>query len=184
MRRLTIVLAILGLVAASSAGASSYTVKRGDTLGVIAKRLGTSVSSLVHGNGLKDADHIVIGQVLKAGDSKASTTAPPAVTAPTTYTVKRGDSLSSIAKRNHTTVTSLLKMNGLKNADHVLIGQTLKLADAPAPAAAKPAKPATPAPPALKPISAVHAIAGGLPPTHLVAKGENAAKIAKSFNVS
>src|SRR5256885_92641 len=137
MRRLTIVLAILGLAAASSAGASSYTVKRGDTLGVIAKRLGTSVSSLVHGNGLKDADHIVIGQVIKTGDIKAAATAAPTATAPTTYTVKRGDSLSSIAKRNHTTVSALLKLNGLKNADHVVIGQTLKLvAAAPAPAPA------------------------------------------------
>jgi LysM repeat protein len=177
MRRLTIVLAILGLVAASSAGASSYTVKRGDTLGGIAKRVGTSVSSLVHGNALKDADHIVIGQVLKVGDTKSSATAPATATAPTTYTVKRGDSLGSIAKRNHTTVSALLKLNGLKNADHVLIGQTLKLT-APAPAPAKPASPA------LKPISSVHAIAGGLPPTHIVTKGENAAKIAKNFKVS
>src|SRR3954463_8334608 len=98
MRRLTIVLAILGLVAASSAGASSYTVKRGDTLGGIAKQVGTSVSSLLHGNGLKDADHIVIGQVLKVGDAKSGAQAPPTVSAPTTYTVKRGDSLGSIAK--------------------------------------------------------------------------------------
>src|SRR5206468_5387186 len=126
-----------------------------------------------------DADHIVIGQVLKTGDTKAAATAAPAATALTTYTVKRGDSLSGIAKRNHTTVSALLKLNGLKNADHVVIGQTLKLvAAAPAPA---PAKPATPA---LKPISSVHAIAGGLPPTHIVTKGENAAKIAKNFKVS
>src|SRR5436305_1896221 len=90
MRRLTIVLAILGLVAAGSAGASSYTVKRGDTLGMIATRLGTSVSSLVHSNGLKDADHIVIGQVLKVGDAKSGQPGPAVASAPPTYTVKRG----------------------------------------------------------------------------------------------
>ena len=189
MRRLTIVLAILGLVAASSAGASSYTVKRGDTLGVIAKRLGTTVGSLVRGNGLKDADHITEGQVLKVGDAPAAGAKPvaakpasakPAAAAPTTYTVKRGDTLTVIAKRFATTTAALVKLNGLKSADRVRIGQTIKVTDKP-PAPAPPAKTVSPA---LAPISAVHAVAAGLPPTHLVAKGENAAKIAASNKVS
>ena len=44
---------------------SRYRVERGDTLSVIAGRNGVSLSALRKANGLKDADHIRIGQVLK-----------------------------------------------------------------------------------------------------------------------
>src|SRR4051794_31352141 len=108
MRRLTIVLAILGLVVASSAGASSYTVRRGDTLGGIAKRFGTSVTALVSGTKLKNGDHIEVGQALRVGDTPA---AKPAAAAPTTYKVRKGDTLAGIAKRFGTTVGALVKLN-------------------------------------------------------------------------
>ncbi|GGK79560.1 N-acetylmuramoyl-L-alanine amidase [Amphritea balenae] len=45
--------------------AVSHKVKRGDTLSVIASRNGVSLSALRKANGLKNADHIRIGQVLK-----------------------------------------------------------------------------------------------------------------------
>jgi membrane-bound lytic murein transglycosylase D len=43
-----------------------------------------------------------------------------------TYTVRKGDTLSSIAARHGTTTTSLKKLNGLKG-DKVVVGQHLKL---------------------------------------------------------
>jgi len=42
------------------------------------------------------------------------------------YTVKAGDSLSRIARRNNTTVSALLKLNGLKN-DNLQVGQKLRV---------------------------------------------------------
>ena len=42
------------------------------------------------------------------------------------YTVRKGDTLGSIAKRNHTTITRIKKANGLKS-DKISIGQKLKL---------------------------------------------------------
>lgn len=42
------------------------------------------------------------------------------------YTVKNGDNLSSIAKKNHTTVSSLMRKNGLKSPD-LKLGQKIKL---------------------------------------------------------
>lgn len=43
----------------------SYTVKSGDTLSGIASRLGTTVSALTAKNGIKDANKIYVGQVIK-----------------------------------------------------------------------------------------------------------------------
>lgn len=57
----------------------------------------------------------------------------------TKYTVRRGDTLSSIAAKYKTTVAKLVSLNSLKDADKLAIGQTLKL-----PGATTPAKPAAP----------------------------------------
>uniref|UniRef100_UPI0037DC704D peptidoglycan-binding protein n=1 Tax=Streptomyces tubercidicus TaxID=47759 RepID=UPI0037DC704D len=54
----------------------------------------------------------------------------------TTYTVRKGDTLSSIAKAHKTTVAKLVSLNGLKDADKLSVGQKLKL-----PGAATPVKP-------------------------------------------
>ncbi|MEU8469605.1 peptidoglycan-binding protein [Streptomyces sp. NPDC029006] len=53
---------------------------------------------------------------------------------PDTYTVKKGDTLSAIAKAYGTTVAKLVSLNGLKDADELSVGQKLKV-----PAQAKPA---------------------------------------------
>ncbi|MFF1358739.1 peptidoglycan-binding protein [Streptomyces sp. NPDC058297] len=47
-----------------------------------------------------------------------------------TYTVKKGDTLTSIAKAHATTVAKLVSLNGLKDADELKVGQKLKLAAA------------------------------------------------------
>lgn len=44
-----------------------------------------------------------------------------------TYTVKRGDTLSAIAQRYKTTVSKLVKDNGIKNANVIYIGQKIKI---------------------------------------------------------
>lgn len=48
-----------------AAGTGRYKVVRGDTLSIIASRNGVSLAALRKANGLKNADHIRIGQVLK-----------------------------------------------------------------------------------------------------------------------
>ncbi|MGE6379889.1 GH25 family lysozyme [Peribacillus muralis] len=45
----------------------------------------------------------------------------------TTYTVKKGDTLSFIAKKYNTTVKSLVSLNGIKDPDKIIIGQKLKV---------------------------------------------------------
>lgn len=45
----------------------------------------------------------------------------------TTYTVKKGDTLSAIAKKYNTTVSELAKLNNIKNVNIINVGQVLKL---------------------------------------------------------
>ena len=51
--------------------------------------------------------------------------APPV----TTHTVKKGDTLSAIAKKYGCTVQQLMKWNNLKNANALRIGQRLKVSN-------------------------------------------------------
>ena len=94
---------------------------RGDTLSALAKRYGTTVASLVNLNGIANPDRIYTGEVLRvrAGNSEAGDS---------TYTVRRGDTLSAIAQRFHTTVAHLKRLNRIQNADLIFPGQILELA--------------------------------------------------------
>ena len=99
-----------------------YTVKRGDSLYSIAKVYGTDVNSLIKLNELK-SNVLSIGQKLIIPESDFTVTEKPSYI---TYIVKRGDSLYSIAKQYNTTVSELMKDNGLKSTT-LSIGQTLRI---------------------------------------------------------
>lgn len=45
----------------------------------------------------------------------------------TTYTVKKGDTLSQIALNNNTTVAKLVELNDITNPDYIVVGQVIKL---------------------------------------------------------
>jgi murein DD-endopeptidase MepM/ murein hydrolase activator NlpD len=55
--------------------------------------------------------------------AKRATVAPAA----NTYTVVKGDNLTRIASRNGTTVAELVRLNNIKNANLINVGQVLKL---------------------------------------------------------
>ena len=102
----------------SSTPAGTYTVKSGDTLSGIAARHGVTVNQLKQWNGLT-SNNIKIGQKLKLNSS--SSTASSSATASgdyTTYTVKSGDSLYSIAK-NYSGVSAqdIMNFNGMSNSN-------------------------------------------------------------------
>lgn len=78
----------------------------------------------------------------------------PTVAAPAEYTIRPGDTVSSIAARHGVTTTDLLSWNGLGWRSMIFPGQTLRLSPASAPSA-PPASPAAPAP------AAVHTVVPG-----------------------
>jgi LysM repeat protein len=73
----------LPLVTTSSLGITSYTVKAGETMQVIAERFGTTVTEILDENELTDPDVLVAGQVLKIPPPRI----PGLVVKPTTVVV-------------------------------------------------------------------------------------------------
>jgi len=68
----------------------------------------------------------------KLGEATSAKSAPAKpVAAPKpkqrTYTVKGGDTLGKIASANGTTIAALVKLNGIKNANLIKVGQVIKL---------------------------------------------------------
>ena len=165
--------------AASGAGQSFiYTVVAGDTLAVIASRFNTTQEGIVQLNGLKDANVLALGQQLKipgkassAGTGATSGTGTTGTAGATsTYTVQAGDTLGKIAARSGTTVSELLRLNGLSNPDVLAIGQKLKVpgGSGAAPAAVGTPKPAT----------------GGQSRTYVVQKGDTLLSIARRYGLT
>lgn len=105
----------------------TYTVRPGDTLYSIALRYNTTVARLVSLNNLSNPNLIRVGQVLIVSSS-GGTTPPPSTPPPstsTTYTVRSGDTLYSIARRYNTTVTRLVSLNNITNPNLIRVGQVL-----------------------------------------------------------
>ena len=92
----------------------SYTVQKGDSLYSIARKYDTTIDRIKDLNNLT-TNLLSIGQVLLI---------PTDTNLETTYTVKKGDSLYSIAKKYNTTVDRLKQLNNL-SSNLLSIGQIL-----------------------------------------------------------
>lgn len=148
-----------------------YRVRRGDTLGHIARRHRTTVGTLRRMNRLGRRSMIRIGQRLKvperggyakhrvAAKSSSKNADPDA----TYHTVRRGENLSLIARKYGVSVQKLKQLNRLNKRALLKVGQRLKLREA-------------------KPTNSTNQPAGGS--SHIVRRGENLTLIAKKYRVS
>ena len=103
---------------------STYVVQNGDTLSKIASRFNTTVQYLARINGIKNPNLIYTGQVLKIESSGSSVQGSSTTS---TYVVRAGDTLSSIALRFDTTVNNLIDLNDIANPNLIYVGQVLKI---------------------------------------------------------
>ena len=124
---------------------TTYKVEKGDTLYSISRKYQITVAELRAANNLSENDVIKVGQKLKiptadissaaalATDNKATTTPSGATLSATTktkeYTVVKGDTMYSIAKKNGMTLAEFMALNGLDNSSVIKVGQKLKIAD-------------------------------------------------------
>jgi membrane-bound lytic murein transglycosylase D len=118
-----------------------YKVKRGDTLSRVAKRFSIAPSELKRLNGLKSSTlkagaTLVISQPRTGnaefarvqnelfGKSRSVAAAQRTVSR---YKVRRGDTLSTIARKHGLSTKQLANLNGLRGKTHVRLGQVLKV---------------------------------------------------------
>ncbi len=133
----------------SKASSSSYTVKKGDSVGKIAEEMGVSVAELRAANNLTKKSIIKTGEKLVIPGSKNSEPVPAkkeakaesvkkespkanakAAKGGTEYKVKNGESLWRIARRNNVTIDAIKEASNLKD-DNVKPGDKIVI---PAPA--------------------------------------------------
>ncbi|UVX99602.1 MAG: glycosyl hydrolase family 25 [Bacteriophage sp.] len=100
---------------------TTYTVKSGDCLTSIGKRLGVSWIDIANRNGIHSPYTIFPGQVLTVASSSQSSNVSQY------YTVRSGDTLSDIASRYNTSYQTLANLNGIKNPNLIYPGQSIRL---------------------------------------------------------
>ncbi len=142
LARLALRMAILVVALVVALGAARvyaqdavHVVARGEKLAVIARNYDISLNELISYNDITDPNFIFSGQrlLIPGQESGAlSQYGTPAVADALPagngyYTVRRGDTLSEIAKRNGISTGDLLRLNGLTNANFVWVGQQLRL---------------------------------------------------------
>ncbi|WP_411705388.1 murein transglycosylase D [Edaphovirga cremea] len=104
----------------TSAGSATtqYKVRSGNTLSVIANRMNVKTSDLQRWNNLRTSSVLKVGQTLKVasnlkmGEPVATKTAD---NNSITYQVRKGDSLSSIAKRHGVNISDVMRWNAVIN---------------------------------------------------------------------
>jgi LysM repeat protein len=116
----------------SKAGCTNvYRVQRGDTLTKIAKRYNMNVSALARANGISNASHIVVGQVICIpqiwGDRSSSGHGSSGGSSHGVHVVRPGDTLSQIAKSYGTSMRSLMEINNIKNPNQIYVGQRIQI---------------------------------------------------------
>lgn len=119
-----------GTVFSSSAKPTVHTVKRGESLSVIAQKYGTSTKAIMSENKLKSSS-LAVGQKLKISGMGAASIAIPnkpntVETKTITHTVKSGEFLGKIASHYKVKIADIRRQNNLKS-DTLWVGQKLKI---------------------------------------------------------
>ena len=129
-----------------------HTIKNGETLYTIAHKNHTTIEEVRKANGLKKGDTLKLGRVLKVPTNtyfpdkkkkvaKVTKKSKNKKLAKKTnkkanikrsaksekYVIKSGDTLSAIARKNHTTIAKMRKANGLKKGETLKLGRALNI---------------------------------------------------------
>ena len=97
----------------------TYKVKSGDNLSTIAEKYNMKTAELAELNNLKKPYKLKVGQNLKIKTKQSINS--------NFYVVKSGDNLSTIAKKNNTSMAKIAELNGLKKPYKLKVGQKLVL---------------------------------------------------------
>lgn len=96
----------------------NYTIQKGDTLSGIAAKYGTTYQELARINNIANPNLIYAGNIIKV---------PRKATQDRYYTIQKGDTLTSIAKKFNTTVDELVRKNNIANPNLIYAGNTIRV---------------------------------------------------------
>ncbi|QOG17829.1 LysM peptidoglycan-binding domain-containing M23 family metallopeptidase [Bradyrhizobium sp. SEMIA] len=189
------------VAAAQPAGGTKIIVGTSDTLDVLAKRYHVTPQAILAANGYKGPRALSPGQQLiiphpataaapapaavAAAPAKAPAAKPVAAVAapPSIHFVNRGDTLASIARKNHISATELARANGLEPSAKLKLGTKLNVPGAKTVAVAAPV---APAPVAAAPVAGTlqPVAAAPVPATKMAAAAPvQSARLAQATNV-
>jgi len=192
------------LAQSSSPKTVDYVVQNGDTLFTIARAHHTSINAVLKANAMDRMAVIKVGEHLRVpvntyfahgqtntvsvkssrGTPLASvqkeTKMSPSVSSPSkeSYVVGTGDTLFSIARKNHIVISKLMRLNGLSMTDALHVGQVLRISANPTfVAAAKPSKGTAKHP-------STQELPVGAMPSYTVKKGDTLWRIARKHHLT
>lgn len=113
--------------AINTANQLTYTVRAGDTVTGIARKFQISTRQLLQLNEIARNSLLVPGQKLKLISNAVSPPSVEKAAAATVHVVKRGETISSIAKQHNIAVSTVLSMNSLSAKTIIFPGQRLTI---------------------------------------------------------
>src|SRR6266436_435527 len=154
-------------------GSTTIIVGTSDTLETLSRRYNVTPAAILQANGYKGPRNLSPGQQLViprqtavgAAPALAAPVSKPVAAAPAVHIVNPGDTLLSVARRNHVSLSELARANSLESNAKLRLGMKLTVPGAKTTAAAPAAQPATVAV-AAQPVAAVAA-----PATKMAAAG-------------
>jgi membrane-bound lytic murein transglycosylase D len=110
-----------------------HRVRRGETLTAIADDYGVTVRDLQRWNSLGSSGRIRAGQRIRVvappeeSSDRRTAVAPAAAAAPRTHTVRRGETLTGLARRYGVSVEALREANGMSGREKLRTGAALRI---------------------------------------------------------
>jgi murein DD-endopeptidase MepM/ murein hydrolase activator NlpD len=110
---------VAAATAAPGPQAGQHRVAKGERLGAIAGRYGVSLEAMAKANSLSPPYVIMVGQVLQVPADGAA--------AQRQYVVRRGDTLSAVARRFDVAQADIAAANGIRSPYALSVGQALEI---------------------------------------------------------
>ena len=117
MKKIYALLFTLSMTTVSVQAAIKHKIKSGETLTSIAKKHHISITKIRKSNGMKKGEVLRLGKVITI----------PTKNTYSKYSIKKGDTLSALARKHHTSIRKLRKTNGMSTNETLIIGKTLKV---------------------------------------------------------